>query len=125
MTLKSYRTSDMDCVCEGSSAPLKSCSISSHQACVMSSWRVRVMCAGAPMSFHSSFHFKALFMLAQRYEVWISYLPLPQVQSVPRNENHMSWQFKFLDETSLMNFNWFTEVHRLFQSVTSILHKYI
>ena len=31
---------------------------------------------GRPMSFHSSFHFKALYMLAQRYEVWIPFLSL-------------------------------------------------
>lgn len=64
-------------LCGGSSASLQSSSISSHQASVIISWCVKVMCDRAPMSFHSSFHFKALYMLAQCDEVWISFLPLP------------------------------------------------
>lgn len=63
-------------LCEWSSASLQSCSISSHQVRLMSSSRVKVMCAMAAMSFHSSFHFKALCLLAHPDEVWISFLPL-------------------------------------------------
>lgn len=44
----------------------------------MSSWCVKVMLGALSVSFHSSFHFKALYMLAQRDEVWIWFLPLPQ-----------------------------------------------
>lgn len=75
----------------GSSASLQSCSISNYQASVMSSWCVRVICDVAPMSFHSSLHFKPLYTLMQCDEVWISFLPVA-LQSVSfMGEPHVLW----------------------------------
>ena len=53
---------------------------------VMSSWLVSVIGAAAPMSFHSSFHFKALNTLAQCDEGWISLLPLLRSDQAPASE---------------------------------------
>lgn len=61
-------------------------------ACVMSSWHVRVICDMPPMSFHSSFYFKAVYMLAQRDEVWTSFLPLPHSDLSQSGRTTMSWQ---------------------------------
>lgn len=72
------RIFDSDSVCGGSSASLHHRPSGQHdelQVCVCVC--VKVMCDVAPMSFHSSFHFRALYMLAERDEVWISFLPLP------------------------------------------------